>query len=114
MTSAVGFPLETVYDITDITQGDPGIVTLAEVSRDYALSVAEGQTVGLHNIRGMVQLNTVHAYVTNFDADAKTFELYDLYGFKIDTTSLSPYTLGGQIDIISFPGTPPGLMFNND
>lgn len=114
MTSAIGFPLETVYDITDITQGFPGVVTLAEVSRQYALSVAEGQTIGLHNIRGMTQLNTLHAYVTNFDANAKTFELYDLYGAKLDTTAMTPYTGGGQIDIVSFPGTPPGLMFNND
>lgn len=114
MTSAVGFPLETVYEITDITQGQPGVVTLAEVERQYALSVAEGQTIGIHNVRGMIQLNTGKFIVTNFDSVAKTFELYDVYGNWVDTTHLSPYIAGGEIDIVSFPGTPPGLMFNND
>lgn len=114
MTSAVGFPLETVYEITDITQAIPGVVTLAEVSRQYALSVAEGQTIGIHNVRGMIQVNTGKFIVTNFDSNAMTFELYDVYGFTVDTTNLSPYIAGGQIDIVSFPGTPPGLMFNND
>lgn len=114
MTSAVGFPLQTVYDIVGITQSWPGVVELAEVSRQYALSVAEGQTIGIHNVRGMIELNTVRFVVTNFDANAKTFELYDLYGLKVDTTDFRPYTAGGQIDIVSFPGTPPGLMYNND
>lgn len=113
MTSAPGFPLETVYEITDISQGFPGVVTLLEVERDYAFSVAEGQTITIHNVEGMFQLNEERFIVTHFDSGAKTFELYDLYGHPVDTTNYTTYIAEGEIDIISYPGTPPGLMYNN-
>ncbi len=114
MTAQVGFPLQTVYEIVDITQDKPATVTLAEVSRQYALSVAEGQTVTIHNVNGMFQINYQRFIVTNFDAGSKTFQLYEINGARSDTRSYNAYDSGGQIDIISFPGTPPGLMFNND
>lgn len=113
MTSAVGFPPETVYDIVDITRSYPGVVTLAEVERPYAFSVSDGQTVTMHNIRGMYQLNYQRFIVQNLNTIAKTFELWTIQNQPFSTVGYTDYTDGGQIDIISYPGTPPGLMYNN-
>lgn len=113
-TSAIGFPLETVYHITGITNGYPGVVTLDEVSRQYALSVQDEQTITIHNVSGMFELNTNRFIIRNLDTISKTFSLYDIYRKPVDTTNFHPYVAGGEIDIISFPGNPPGLMFNND
>lgn len=113
MTAAIGFPLETVYAITGISNSYPGVVTLLEVTRNYALSVSNQQTITIHNVEGMTELNDTRFIIGNLDTNTKTFSLYDLEGNQVDTTSFHPYIAGGQIDIISFPGNPPGLMYNN-
>lgn len=113
MTSQVGFPLQTVYRITGISNGFPGVVTLSEVSRTYALSVADEQIITIHNVLGMTELNMNRYMVSNLDTNTNTFSLYDIEGNPVDTTNFRGYTSGGEIDIISFPGTPPGLMYNN-
>lgn len=113
-TSAVGFPLETVYHITGVTRGFPGVVTLDEVSRQYALSVQDEQTITIHNVLGMIELNTNRYIIKDLDVIAKTFSLYDIFRKPVDTTNFRPYVAAGEIDIISFPGNPPGLMYNTD
>lgn len=113
MTAAVGFPLQTIYAITDVSNAHPGVVTLLEVSRTYALSVADEQTISIRNVVGMIELNFNRFVIQNLDTNAGTFSLYDIEGNPVDTTNFHAYISGGEIDIISFPGTPPGLMYNN-
>lgn len=113
MSVQIGFPYQTVYDITDITQACPAVVTLDETSRQYALSLANGQTVTISRPGGMFEISGLRFYVTNLDTDTMTFELYDLFGDPFDSRSFQAYTSGGQINIISYPGTPPGLIYNN-
>ena len=113
MTAQVGFPLETIYRVVDITQSLPCTVTLLETSRQYAFSVANQQVITFHNVRGMTELNTNRYTVGDLDTNANTFNLYDIEGKLVDTTNFRGYIDGGEIDIISFPGNPPGLMYNN-
>lgn len=116
MTAAIGFPLGTVYDITHISQGVPGVVTLASVADPEKFAVANGMTVTIANVKGMMQVNDNRYIVGNLDTIAKTFQLYTIKGFPVDTTGFTPYIIGGQINIISYvppAGEPPGLMFNN-
>jgi len=113
MTPIQGFPLKTVYNITNITQSKPGTVTLESVEDLNTYAVALGQTITITNTNGMRQLNDKRFIVGNFDADAMTFDLYDLSFNPVDTSLYQPYISSGQIDIVSFPATatePPGLM----
>lgn len=116
MTALVGFPLGTVYQITSITQGMPGVVTLDTVADANSFAVANGQTVTISKVRGMFQANDKRYVVGAFDSNAKTFQLYTNQGFAVDTTQFTPYVGGGEINIISYvppAGQPPGLMYNN-
>jgi len=116
MTALVGFPLGTIYQITNITQSVPGVVTLATVADPNSFAVASGMTVTISGVKGMFQVNDERYIVANFDANAKTFNLNNLQFLPVDTRFFSPYTLGGEINIISYvppPAQPPGLMYNN-
>lgn len=116
MTALVGFPLGTVYDITNITQAVPGVVTLSSVADANSFAVANGQTVTISNVKGMIQINDGRYIVGNLDTNAQTFQLYTIRGFPFDTSGFTPYISGGQINIISYvpgAGQPPGLMYNN-
>lgn len=116
MTALIGFPLGTVYEITDITQSMPGVVTLSSVALPNSFAVAQGQTVTISKVTGMNQINDQRFIVANLDTDAFTFELYSLTYTPVDTSSYSNYIRGGNMNIISYPppaGQPPGLMFNN-
>jgi len=116
MTALVGFPLGTVYRITDITQDYPGVVTLESVADANSFAVANGQTVTISKVEGMFQVNDNRYVVGNLDTGAKTFQLYTNQGFKVDTSGFNAYEAGGQINIISYvppAGQPPGLMYNN-
>jgi len=116
MTALVGFPLGTIYNITDITQSVPGVVTLESVADANSFAVADGQTVTISKVSGMRQLNDNRYIIGNFDSNAKTFQLFTIQGFPVDTTEFQPYVAGGQINIVSYvaqAGQPPGLMYNN-
>lgn len=116
MTAVTGFPLGTLYPITHITQAMPGKVTLGAIALPNSFAIAAGQTVTISKTIGMEQLNDNRYIVGNFDANAMTFDLYDLEFHAVDTTSFVPYVSGGELNIISYPptaGNPPGLMFNN-
>lgn len=113
MTAQVGFPLQTVYVITGISNSNPCVVTLFETTRTYALAVADQQTISIRNVVGMTELNYNRYYVNGLDTNTNTFFLTDLDGNPVDSTNFHPYIAGGEIDIISFPGNPPGLMYNN-
>ena len=116
MTALVGFPLGTIYDITNISQSLPGVVTLLTVADPNLFAVAAGQLVTISKVRGMMQVNDNRYVIGNFDPLAQTFELYTIQGFPVDTTNYTAYIAGGQINIISYvppAGQPPGLMYNN-
>ena len=116
MTALVGFPLGTIYQITSITQSFPGVVTLIAIADANSFAVDNGQTVTISKVEGMFQVNGNRYIVGNFDPDAKTFQLYTIKGFPVDTRSFTPYIAGGEINIVSYvppAGEPPGLMYNN-
>ena len=116
MTALVGFPLGTIYKITNITQSFPGVVTLLTVADPNSFAVALGQTVTISKVKGLNQVNGDRYLVARFDPNAKTFELYTIKGDPVDTTFYIPYISGGEINIVSYPppaGQPPGLMYNN-
>ncbi len=117
MTALVGFPLGTIYNITNITNANPGVVTLSTVADANSFAVANGQTVTISKVFGMIQINDTRCVVGNFDSVAKTFEMNTIDGFPLDTSQgYSNYISGGQINIISYvpaAGQPPGLMYNN-
>jgi len=116
MTAPIGFPLGTIYNITNISQDMPGVVTLEAVTNSVSFSVALGQTVTISKVQGMHEINDQRFVIANLDTNAKTFQLYDLAFHPVDTRGYSPYVAGGQINIISYPataGNPPGLMYNN-
>ncbi len=116
MTALVGFPLGTIYRITNISQDLPGVVTLSSVADPNSFAVAVGQTVTISKVVGMYQVNGQRVIVGGFDPDAMTFQMYTIRGEGFDTSSFSPYISGGEINIISYAppaGQPPGLMYNN-
>lgn len=116
MTALVGFPLGTIYNITNITQSLPGVVTLLTVADPNSFAVADGMTVTISHVQGMIDVNDNRYIIGSFDPDAQTFQMYDYNGIAVDTTNYRPYFAGGQINIISYvppAGQPPGLMFNN-
>lgn len=116
MTAIIGFPLGTVYNITNITRDMPGVVTLSSVADPNSFAVATGQTVTISKVVGMYQVNNQRYIVGNFNFGAQTFQLYDLSFNPVDTSQFTPYVSGGEINIVSYvqpAGEPPGLMFNN-
>lgn len=116
MTALVGFPLGTIYQITNISQAMPGVVTLATVADPNSFAVTAGQTVTISKVKGMYQINDNRYVVGNFDPMAQTFQLYTNQGYPVDTTNFTAYIAGGEINIISYvppAGQPPGLMYNN-
>jgi hypothetical protein len=116
MTALIGFPLGTVYLITNISQGFPGVVTLATVADPNSFAIANGQLVTISKVQGMFQINDNRYVIGSFDSEAQTFQLYTIQGFPVNTTNFTPYIAGGELNIISYvppAGQPPGLMYNN-
>ncbi len=116
MTSLVGFPPITIYNVTQITNAMPGIVTLDSVAKANAFYFVNGMVVTFSGVQGMYEVNRQRYVVGSLDTDAMTFALYTIQGDPVDTAGFNTYTAGGQINIISFPpqaGLPPGLMYNN-
>jgi len=82
-----GTLLETGKNITAITQANPGVVT------SNAHGFSNGDWVYLSSIGGMTQLNG--RFVKVAGVTANTFQLNDLAGANINTTSYGAYTSGG-------------------
>lgn len=116
MTAVVGFPLGTIYPITNISQGMPGVMTLSSVALPNSFAVAPGMTISITGVQGMYQVNDNRYIVGSLDTEAMNFQLYNLSFLPVDTTGFTPYISGGQINIISYvppANQPPGLMYNN-
>ncbi len=115
MTSPIGFPPETVYHVTGITKSIPGVVTVSSVAEDGAFYLVNGMTITFSGVHGMYEVNRNRYVIGSLDTDAKTFALYTVQGYPVDTSLFNSYTDGGEINIISYPalaGQPPGLMYN--
>lgn len=83
-----GVPVtETGVAITGITKANPGVVT----ANSHGFS--NGDRVYISNVAGMTQVNGNYYTVAN--KTANTFELTDLSGNNVNTSSYSTYTSGG-------------------
>lgn len=115
MTSPIGFPPATVYEVTNITNGFPGVVTVSSVVEPNAFYLVNGMTITFSSVKGMYEVNRNRYILGSLDTDAMTFSLYTIQGDPVDTTQFNTYISGGQINITSYPplaGQPPGLMYN--
>ena len=113
--SPIGFPPATVYQITNVSQSFPGIVTVSAVTQSGAFYLIDGMTVTISNVQGMYQVNRQRYVIGSLNLDAMTFGIYTVQGFPVSTTHFNAYISGGEINIISYPplaGQPPGLMYN--
>jgi hypothetical protein len=115
MTSPIGFPPATVYQVTNITQSRPGIVTVASVAEPNAFYLVNGMTITFSKVQGMYQVNRNRYIIGSLDTNARTFTLNSIQGYPVDTSLFNSYVSGGEFNIISYPalaGQPPGLMYN--
>jgi hypothetical protein len=83
----------TAQNITGITQANPGVLTYSG-SDTYA----NGDVVYLSGIVGMTELNGRFVKVANVNTGANTFELTDMGGTNINTTSFTAYSSGGTVE----------------
>lgn len=83
-----GYVLETAKTITAITQANPAVVTSA------AHGYSNGDWVYLTGILGMTELNGDFYVVAN--KTANTFELKDIFGANINSTSYTAYSSAGS------------------
>jgi hypothetical protein len=82
-----GAVLEANKTITGITQANPGVVTSA------AHGFANGDTVVITGVVGMTQVNGKRFKVASVATN--TFQLQDIDGNNVNTTSYTAYTSGG-------------------
>ena len=82
-----GAILEANKTITGITQANPGVVSIT------AHGYSNGDTVVISGVVGMTEVNGKRFKVANVNTD--DFELQDIDGVDIDTTSFTAYASGG-------------------
>ena len=82
-----GAVLEANKTITGITQANPGVVT------STAHGLSNGDTVVISGVVGMTQVNGKRFKVASVAAN--TFQLQDIDGNNVNTTSYTAYTSGG-------------------
>lgn len=97
----------TQYTITGISNTNPGVVTVASATPTNSLPLANGMTVTLSGVVGMTQVNGNRYVVAGLSGT--TFNLYDTFGNRVDTTAFSTYVSGGIANQISYPATAPIL-----
>jgi hypothetical protein len=86
-----GVVLEDPLDISNISQASPGVLTYV------GADPSNGDWMYISEVAGMSQVNGRYVKVTNVNAGAKTFELYDIDGGVVDTTGYTAY--GGNGDV---------------
>lgn len=97
----------TIYTITNITNANPGVVTVTSVTPTNSMTLVNGMTVTISGVKGMQGVNTNRFIVAGISGTS--FNLYDTFGNPVDTTALGTYTSGGELDVISYPPTAPVL-----
>src|SRR6266436_1824227 len=79
--------LESPTTISGATQANPGVIT------DTAHGYLNGDWIFISGVVGMTQLNGNYYIIAN--KTANTYQLTDLNGVAINTTTFSAYTSGG-------------------
>jgi len=93
-----------VYDngdqvtITAATKANPAVITVdaTAYAGGDADDIANGDIIEIDGVVGMTELNDKFYKVANWNSVAKTFELTDLDGNNINSTSYTTYTSGGE------------------
>jgi hypothetical protein len=80
-------PLLAAKTVEDITQANPGVVTVT------GHGFSNGDQIQLNNIKGMVELEELNFRVANVTTN--TFTLQDEAGNNIDTTAFTAFVDGG-------------------
>lgn len=80
--------------ITGVTRAATGVLTY------LGADPANGTWMYLAGNAGMTQINGRYVIVTNVNAVANTFELYDLFGNPINTSAYGVWTAGGTMDSV--------------
>jgi hypothetical protein len=80
-------PLLAAKTVEDITQANPGVVTVT------GHGFSNGDQIQLNNIKGMVELEELNFRVANVTTN--TFTLQDEAGTNIDTTAFTAFVDGG-------------------
>lgn len=81
------------WDISAITQADPGVVTVTSTA-----GLANGNEIEIRNVSGMTEVNGNRYYVANLTGT--TFELTDENGTDVDTSGFTAYTSGGEVYLV--------------
>jgi len=81
-----------MQNITNITKANPAVVTYSGAD-----NFPNGMEIYIENVAGMTQVNNKRYLVANVNTGANTFELHDLDGNNVNSTSYSTYTSGGDI-----------------
>jgi hypothetical protein len=82
-----GAILEANKTITGITQADPGVVSIT------SHGFSDGDTIVISGVVGMTEVNGKRFKVANVNTN--DFELQDIDGVDVDTTSFTAYASGG-------------------
>lgn len=86
----------TQYTITGISKANPGVITVSS-----GTGLVDGQIGTISGVVGMTQVNNIRVVVTNVNTGAGTFDMYDLFGNKIDTSGYTTYSSGGTFNLIA-------------
>ena len=84
-----GYVLEDAKSLTSITQANPGVAT------STAHGFSTGDIVFIEDVEGMVQLNS--RYLRVGATTTNTFEVLEIDGTNLDTSSYTAYTSGGTV-----------------
>jgi hypothetical protein len=82
----------TSATITGVTQANPGVVTVSDVS-----NISDGDIIQITDVVGMTELNFKIYKVANVNGGANTFELNDVDDNNINTSGFTAYSSGGTV-----------------
>jgi hypothetical protein len=92
-----GLSLDIPFDISDITQADPAVVTLL----GHSLGFSNDDYIDISDVEGMTELNGYQFQIDNVTEIASpnrtTFTLKDLEGNNVDSTAFTAYFRGGKV-----------------
>ena len=87
-----GILTQTAQNITGITKANPAVLTYSGAD-----TYANGDRVYVTGVTGMTQVNNREFVVTNVNAGANTFELYDSDGNAVNSTGYDTYSANGTV-----------------
>lgn len=95
-----GLVTNLTLTITGVTQANPGVLTYT------GTDPANGDMMYVESVSGMTQLNGRFFKVANVNAGANTFQLTDMDGTNVNTTSYTAYSSGGTAERVYKLTTP--------